>query len=152
MLPRGKRIQAIHRQSRQRGCRGTSTYLLVPTLVPKPGSPTVTQGNLSNQESDAIRALGLPWVMLNRDICLLKIRVSVVRLIRIGLGLFSVPLHGSTVVRWLLGNLAQAGSPAATRTNATEMLELTPIRSPRDGPSSLRFLRPNRERSRNWQW
>jgi hypothetical protein len=31
----------------------------VPTLVPKPGSSTVTQGNLRRRGSDAERALGL---------------------------------------------------------------------------------------------
>ena len=48
----------------------------VPTLVPKSKSPTVTQEHLPNRKSDALRALGLPWVMLDCEICLLKIRVS----------------------------------------------------------------------------
>jgi hypothetical protein len=55
----------------------------VPTLVPKPGSPTVTQGNLPSHNSDALRSVGLPWVMLDHEIRSLKIRVSVVPLIRI---------------------------------------------------------------------
>jgi hypothetical protein len=49
--------------------------MMVPTLVPKPGSSTVTQGNLPSYEIDELRALGLPWVMLDREICSLKIRV-----------------------------------------------------------------------------
>jgi hypothetical protein len=49
---------------------------LVPILVPKPGSPTVTQGNLPGGEIYANRALGLPRVMLDCEICSLKIRVS----------------------------------------------------------------------------
>ena len=52
----------------------------MPTLVPNPGSPTVTQGNLPNQEYDALRTLGLSRVMLGHEIRSLKIRVSVVRL------------------------------------------------------------------------
>ena len=51
----------------------------VPTLVPKPGSPTVTQGNLPESEFTALRALELPWVTSGHEICSLKIRVSVVR-------------------------------------------------------------------------
>ena len=51
----------------------------VPTLVPKPGSPTVTQEHLPSRKSDALRFLGLPWVMLDREIYLLKIRVSAVQ-------------------------------------------------------------------------
>ena len=47
----------------------------MPTLVPKPGSPTVTQGNLQWRESDALRALVLSWVMMDRESCSLKIRV-----------------------------------------------------------------------------
>ena len=50
----------------------------VPTLVPKPGSPNVTQGNLPSHGFAALGALGLPWVMLDREIRSLKIRVSVV--------------------------------------------------------------------------
>ena len=60
----------------------TCQYPQVPTLVPKPGSPTVTQGNLRCKEPAALRALESSWVMLDREICLLKIRVSVVRLMR----------------------------------------------------------------------
>ena len=58
----------------------------MPTLVPKPGSPTVTQEQLPGRKSDALRALGLPWVTLDHEICSLKIRVLVVRLTRIGSG------------------------------------------------------------------
>ena len=54
----------------------------VPTLVPNPTSTTVTQGNLPRQGSDALRAPGLSWVILDREIRSLKIRVSVVRLTR----------------------------------------------------------------------
>ena len=52
---------------------------MVPTLVPKPGSPTVTQENLRGYEIARLRVLESPWVMLDREICSLKIRVSVVR-------------------------------------------------------------------------
>ena len=52
---------------------------MVPTLVPKPGSPTVTQGNLPSHVIAALPALGLRQVMLDHEICSLKIRVSVVR-------------------------------------------------------------------------
>jgi hypothetical protein len=62
---------------------------MVPTLVPKPGPPTVTQEHLPGHETDALRSFGLPWVTLDREICSLKSRVSVARLIRIGLGRFS---------------------------------------------------------------
>ena len=34
--------------------------LSVPALAPKPGSSTVTQGNLPSYEIDELRALGLP--------------------------------------------------------------------------------------------
>ena len=51
-------------------------HLHVPTLVPNPGSPAVTQEYLPRRESDALPALGLSSVMLDRKICLLKIRVS----------------------------------------------------------------------------
>jgi len=54
-------------------------YCQVPTLVPKPGSPTVTQGNLPDRKSDALRALALSWVMLDCETRGLKIRVSVVQ-------------------------------------------------------------------------
>ena len=57
---------------------------LEPTLVPKPGSPTVTQEHLPGRKSDTFRALGLPWVMLSRETGQLKIRVSVLRLTQIG--------------------------------------------------------------------
>ena len=50
----------------------------VPTLVPKPGSPIVTQEHLAGCKSDAHRALGISWVMLDHEIGALKIRVSVV--------------------------------------------------------------------------
>jgi hypothetical protein len=53
--------------------------LRVPVLVPKPGSSTVTLEHLPGRKSDALRALGLSWVLLDRGICSLKIRVSVVR-------------------------------------------------------------------------
>ena len=48
----------------------------VPTAVPKPGSPTVTQGNLTLQNFAALRSLGLPQVTLGCEIYSLKIRVS----------------------------------------------------------------------------
>ena len=50
--------------------------MTVPALVPKPGTPIVTQGGLPGYETDAVRVLGLPWVMLDGDISQLKIRVS----------------------------------------------------------------------------
>jgi hypothetical protein len=56
---------------------------VVPTLVPKPGSPTVTQQNLPGYEIEATRALGLPWVTSGHEICSLKIRVSVVDLLAV---------------------------------------------------------------------
>ncbi len=59
--------------------RGFVGIIHVPTLVPKPGSSTVTQEHLRIRESDALRALGLSRVMMNRKICSLKIRVSMVR-------------------------------------------------------------------------
>jgi hypothetical protein len=49
----------------------------VPTLVPKPGSSTVTQEHLPARKSGALPALGLFWVMLDSEICSLKIRMSV---------------------------------------------------------------------------
>ena len=52
---------------------------VVPALVPKPASLTVTREHLPGRKSSALRALGLPWVMQDREICPLKIRVSVVR-------------------------------------------------------------------------
>ena len=52
--------------------------LSVPVLVPKPGSPTVTQEHLPGRKSDALRALGLSWFMLDSEVRSLKIRVSVV--------------------------------------------------------------------------
>ena len=69
-----KRIEPIYRLSQ------------VPTLVPKPASPTVTQEHLPRHEFTALRSVRSPWVMLDREICSLKIRVSVVRLTRIGSG------------------------------------------------------------------
>jgi len=48
----------------------------VPALVPKPGTPTVTQEHLLVRYFEALRALGLSWVMLDSEICSLKIRVS----------------------------------------------------------------------------
>jgi hypothetical protein len=47
----------------------------VPTLMPKPGLPTVTQAHLPARKSGALPALGLSWVMLDSEICSLKIRV-----------------------------------------------------------------------------
>ncbi len=41
--------------------------VVVPTLVPKPGSPTVTQGNLRRSESAAKRYVELPWVVKPAD-------------------------------------------------------------------------------------
>ncbi len=61
----------------------------VPTLMPKPGSATAMQENVPGRKSDALRALGLPRVMLDHKIYSLKIRVSVVRLTRIDSGRFS---------------------------------------------------------------
>jgi hypothetical protein len=58
---------------------------LVPTLVPKQGSSGVTEEHLPESEFTALRALELAWVMLDREIRSLKIRVSVVRLTRISL-------------------------------------------------------------------
>jgi hypothetical protein len=52
---------------------------VVPTLVPKPRSPTVTQGNLPSHESATKRYGGLSKIMPDSEICSLKIRVSVVR-------------------------------------------------------------------------
>jgi len=49
----------------------------VPALVPKPGSPTVTQEHQPGRESDALRALGYSWAILDSEIFSLKIRVSV---------------------------------------------------------------------------
>ncbi len=57
---------------------GGDESVLVPTLVPNPGSPTVTQGNLPGREFTSKCSVALPWVTLDRDICSLKIRVSVV--------------------------------------------------------------------------
>ena len=65
----------------------------VPSLVPKPGSPTVTQGKLPCQKSTRIRHGGLSQAAHGREICLLKIRVSGVRLTRIGSGRFSPSLR-----------------------------------------------------------
>jgi len=57
--------------------RGKQTFMLQAlTLVPKPGSPTVTQEHLPGHEIAAIRVLGLPWVMLDSECRSLKIRVS----------------------------------------------------------------------------
>ena len=55
-------------------------------MVPKPGSPTVTQEHLPESEFTALRSVGLRWVTQGHEICSLKIRVSVVRLIRIAFG------------------------------------------------------------------
>ena len=52
---------------------------LVPTLVPKPGSLTVTQGNLTRIEFPEARYLRCSWSTLDNEIRSLKIRVSVVR-------------------------------------------------------------------------
>ncbi len=60
-------------------CRASYRKIPVPTLVHKPGSLNVTQRHLPGDEIAALRALGLPWVMIDREICSLKIRVSVVR-------------------------------------------------------------------------
>jgi len=49
----------------------------VPTLVPKPRSPTVTQENLPCRKSDALSALGRSQVTLDREVYSLKIRMSV---------------------------------------------------------------------------
>ena len=80
------RISASGRQrplmslSRAWPLSGMQTFMLqVPTLVPKPGSPTVTQEHLPGHEIAAIRVLGLPWVMLDSECRSLKIRVSVVQ-------------------------------------------------------------------------
>ena len=50
--------------------------LPVPTLVSKPGSPTVTQENLTLKKITVKRPLGLSQVMVGCEICSLKIRVS----------------------------------------------------------------------------
>jgi len=42
--------------------------------VPKPGSSTVTQSNLPSHNSDALRSVRSPWVMLDCEIRSLKIR------------------------------------------------------------------------------
>lgn len=49
----------------------------VPTLVPKPASPTVTQENPTIYKFTVLRALGLPCVTSGHAICSLKIRMSV---------------------------------------------------------------------------
>ena len=76
---------AAERRPRNRRSGDVWSYVaiaecVVPTLVPKPKSLTVTQGNLRCQESAAKRLVRLPWVMWGRGICLLKIRVSGVRI------------------------------------------------------------------------
>lgn len=53
--------------------------LTVPTLVPKPESPIVTQDNLARRKSGAPGALGLSQVTLDREFRSLKIRLSVVQ-------------------------------------------------------------------------
>ncbi len=58
---------------------GGDELLLVPILVPEPGSPTVTQGNPPGHEFTPKRSVALPSVTLDREICSLKIRVSGVR-------------------------------------------------------------------------
>ncbi len=50
----------------------------VPIFVPKSGSLTLTQEHLPGRISEALRAPGLSWVMLNREIQSPKISVSVV--------------------------------------------------------------------------
>jgi hypothetical protein len=50
----------------------------VPTLVPEPGLPDVTQANLTPQNFAALHALGLSQVTLGCEIYSLNIRVSVV--------------------------------------------------------------------------
>ena len=49
------------------------TYVQVPTLVPKPGSPAVTQDYLPCYESTAKRYVGLRRVTLDCDTCSLDI-------------------------------------------------------------------------------
>ena len=46
--------------------------MVVPTIVPKPRSPAVTQENLPGHESDALRSVTSPWVTLDREIRSLK--------------------------------------------------------------------------------
>ena len=55
----------------------------VPTLVPKPGSPNVTQEHVPGYKSDALSSVRSPWVTLDREICSLKIRVSLVQSSRV---------------------------------------------------------------------
>ena len=60
---------AAERRPRNRRSGDVRSYVaiaecVVPTLVPKPRSLTVTQGNLRCQESAAKRLVGLPWVTL----------------------------------------------------------------------------------------
>ncbi len=55
---------------------GGDELLLVPTLVPKPESLTVTQGNQFRYESAANRLIGLRWVTYGHETCSLKIHVS----------------------------------------------------------------------------
>ena len=56
----------------------SSTLRIVPTLVPEPGSPTITQGNLTRIEFAEVRYVGCSWVTLSCCFSVLKIRVSVV--------------------------------------------------------------------------
>jgi hypothetical protein len=60
-----------------------SFFAQVPTLLPNSGSPTVMQRNLGCQEFASRRSIALPWVRQDREICSLKIRVSVVDWLRI---------------------------------------------------------------------
>ena len=48
--------------------------LVVPTLVPKPRSPTVTQENLPGRKSEALRSLRLSQITLDPEIRSQKIR------------------------------------------------------------------------------
>ena len=54
------------------GLREGRVGAYVLTLVPKPGSPIVTRGNLPGHEFTSNRSVALPWVTLDREICSLK--------------------------------------------------------------------------------
>ena len=55
------------------GLRKLAVQGEVPTLVPKPGSLTVTQESLPGRKSAALRDIGLPWVTSDHEFCSLKI-------------------------------------------------------------------------------
>ena len=51
--------------------------MTVPTFVPKPGVPTLNQGNLACPKTDTVRSLGSSQITPDCEIYSLKIRVSV---------------------------------------------------------------------------